>query len=206
VSRRRAKGFRFYVGAERPGVIRLAGVEGVVSEAPKPVGYHPVTFVVGMQSVLTHALISEADFDVGYAGVGCRRCDVTSYSVQIRSEYPLGPRDVTKPHGPDDGVLCGTQTRDLVDYGIPVPFDPIHDLAQARLVVRATAGSALVDAPRLTQVVEADVDRDDFTPSSAFRIFGSLRIEWSSWVLVWPLSPRLITLRRANDGSSAPGA
>lgn len=92
---------------------------------------------------------------------------------------PLGPRDVTKPHGPDEYVLCGTQARDLVDYGIPVPFDPIHDLAQARLVVRATAGPPLVGAPRLPQVVEADVDRDDFSPIerlSHFRV-ASNRVE-----------------------------
>src|SRR5919112_6382151 len=143
--------------------MRLAGVQGLVAEAPKPVGYHPVPFVVGMQSVLTHALISEVDFDVGYAGVCCRRGDVACYSVQVRSEDPLGVRGVSESHRANDGVLCGTQARDLVDYGIPVPADPIYDIAQTRLVFRAPAGAALVGAPRLPQVVEADVERDDFS-------------------------------------------
>src|SRR5215211_3520879 len=145
--------------------MRLAGVQGLVAEAPKPVGYQTVTFVVGMQSVLTHALISEADFHVGYAGVGCRRGDVTRYSVQIRSEDPLGVRGVPEPHRADDGVLCGTQARDLLDYGIPAPFDSIHDLAQTRLVLPPPTRAALVGALRLPQVVEADVERDYFSPS-----------------------------------------
>src|SRR5215217_1739002 len=145
--------------------MRLARVQGLVAEAPKPVGYHPVAFVVGMQSVLTHALITEAHFDVGYVAFVCRRGDVTCYSALIRPKDPLGPRGVPKPHRADDGVLCGTQARDLVDSGIPVPFDRIYDLAQTRLVPRAPAGAALVGAPSLPQVVEADVERDDFSPT-----------------------------------------
>ena len=118
-----------------------------------------------MQSVLTHALITEAHFDVGYVAVVCRRGDVTCYSALIRSKDLLGLRGVPKPYRANDGVLCGTQARDLVDYGIPVPADPIYDLAQTRLVFRAPAGAALVGAPRLPQVVEADVERDDFSPT-----------------------------------------
>jgi hypothetical protein len=78
---------------------------------------------------------------------------VTCHSLHIRCEDPLGPRGVPKPHRADDGVLCGTQARDLVDYGIPVPFDPNYDLAQTRLVLRPPADAALVEAPRLPQVV-----------------------------------------------------
>src|SRR5215207_5172276 len=105
----------------RPRAMRLAGVQRLVAEVPKLLGYHLVTFVIGMQSVLTHAFISEADFDVGYVGVGRQRGDVTCYSAQIRSVDPLGVRGVPEPHRAHDGVLRGTQARDLPDYGIPVP-------------------------------------------------------------------------------------
>src|SRR5215218_4241544 len=119
------------------------------------------------------------------------------HSAQIRAEDALAPRGVPEPHRADNGVLFRTQARDLPHYGIPVPFDPIHDLAQTRFILRAPARAALVGIPRLSQVVKADVDRDDFSPTQRLRNSGSFRSEWSSWVLVWPLSPRLMTLRRA---------
>src|SRR5215207_2273411 len=97
-----------------------------------------------MDAIRSDIALVQVRLRVGYPVLGRRIGDVAIHLIQIRFEDLGYSRGVPEACGANEGLIGGTQTQELGDYGVPVVFDTLNGYAQTPPVIFPAASTVPV--------------------------------------------------------------